>query len=282
MSGSTADVIDLTGDASSPTEPQGRPHAPPNYEATATRNRPQRFDRSIINLDDQDDGPVGERQGSPEIQFLTSRPRSRSLSASRRLDRRRSGLVPTARSPIPRPQFPVRVSAVERIPRQMPADWAALRQFQRQIRGNFGGGGGNDELVAFESHAGGNFPVPGALDFLHAGFNYEQPSRPQHTPRLPTYDAPPAAEHGFTRSPKEDDLLVCARCENELGLGDEDRSQVWVVKACGHVWIIHHSYVYINTNIYLRSTADCVRSTGQSGNAHKSYQKDSILGEIVW
>ncbi|KAI9687804.1 MAG: hypothetical protein M1822_001884 [Bathelium mastoideum] len=48
---------------------------------------------------------------------------------------------------------------------------------------------------------------------------------------------PPEAREGFTRSPLEEDVLVCPLCGDELGAGEGDvKCQVWIVKTCGHVY----------------------------------------------
>ncbi|KAK3044225.1 hypothetical protein LTS18_001847, partial [Coniosporium uncinatum] len=53
----------------------------------------------------------------------------------------------------------------------------------------------------------------------------------------PTYEAPPKAPEGFTRSPEEDDVIVCPNCGDELMTGEtETKRQIWVVKTCGHVY----------------------------------------------
>ena len=79
-----------------------------------------------------------------------------------------------------------------------------------------------------------DFALPDNLDFEQTGFNMENPSRPQ--PSAPTYDPLPEAREGFTRTPKEEDVLVCPNCGDELSTGPtEVKRQVWVVKSCGHV-----------------------------------------------
>ncbi|KAI9820950.1 MAG: hypothetical protein M1832_003422 [Thelocarpon impressellum] len=56
-------------------------------------------------------------------------------------------------------------------------------------------------------------------------------------PVAPTYDAPEPAAEGFTRSPAEDDAILCPNCGEELGLGkSKEQRQVWFVKKCGHVF----------------------------------------------
>jgi hypothetical protein len=55
-------------------------------------------------------------------------------------------------------------------------------------------------------------------------------------PPAPKYEPPPPAEKGFTRSPEEDEEVVCPNCGDELAIGkDETKQQIWVVKTCGHV-----------------------------------------------
>lgn len=67
-----------------------------------------------------------------------------------------------------------------------------------------------------------------------AGFNYFV--REEVQPPGPAYNPPPPVKAGFTRSPAEDDVLVCPRCEDELCKGSsETKQQAWVVKNCGHV-----------------------------------------------
>lgn len=55
-------------------------------------------------------------------------------------------------------------------------------------------------------------------------------------PPAQKYEPPKAAEKGFTRSPGEDEEVVCPNCGDELAVGkDEMKQQIWVVKSCGHV-----------------------------------------------
>ena len=75
--------------------------------------------------------------------------------------------------------------------------------------------------------------VPHDLDFESQGFQLGHESPPR---RVPAFKPPPPARLGFTRSPREDDEIVCPNCERELGVGEgELERQVWVVKNCGHV-----------------------------------------------
>jgi len=56
-------------------------------------------------------------------------------------------------------------------------------------------------------------------------------------PTQPQYEPPVAAATGFTRSPKEDEVVVCPNCGDELAVGDsDDKQEVWVIKKCGHAY----------------------------------------------
>ncbi|PVH89735.1 hypothetical protein DL98DRAFT_523630 [Cadophora sp. DSE1049] len=86
--------------------------------------------------------------------------------------------------------------------------------------------------------------MPHALDYQHAAFAEQ---KPEHIP-------PPEARPGFTRSTKEDHVLVCPSCEEELIQNNEIEEPIvkksgkaptkkereehpfWVVKDCGHVY----------------------------------------------
>lgn len=91
--------------------------------------------------------------------------------------------------------------------------------------------------------------VPAHLDYLNPAFGRpREAQKPQHI-------SPPPAEEGFTRSPREDDILVCPGCDQELvaskiasevipapkknGKGPTKaelrQNPFWVVKECGHV-----------------------------------------------
>ena len=278
MSQPRQDVIDLTEDTSSPPFTHTIAPAQRDSEASTTANRPPRYDRNIIDIEEFEDNAVDLREESPEIQFLTSRPRSRSLSATRPLARRRPGLAPTARSPGRRPQLSVRVTPGDRNPHQL-AGWTdALQNLQvpRPYHSHYGRAHDGDAFMGVEGDfavGGGFFQVPDNLNFLQAGFDYERPSRPQQQPRLPTYEAPPAPQHGFTRSPKEEDTLVCPHCDDELGVGDEEvKRQVWVVKACGHVGTPENLFVLDLTYVIQVYCGDCAtnRSIRQSSLAGSS------------
>ena len=232
------DVIDLTEEPSSPAEPATIPIPRTNTSSSRRANRPPRFDRNIISLDEQQNQAIDLREESPEIQFLTSRPRSRSLSASRRIaTRRRPGHTPAAPTPPRLPHVAVRIAGTAAGERHQHHHHRRPRFEGLELFGPAGlVNSFNDELLSWGDFGGNNFQLPGHLDFLHPGFNYENPTRPQPPPRVTTYDPPLPAQPGYTRSPEEDQILVCPNCDNELGVGEDDvKRQVWVVKVCGHV-----------------------------------------------
>lgn len=109
----------------------------------------------------------------------------------------------------------------------------------------------------------GNFIRP-TLDYAMQAFDFgpnphatSPPAVPQPS-TSPAYDELPPCADGYTRSPREEDFLICPRCKKELCVednddascedgdvanarkeaaskGDRGREEVWVVKACGHV-----------------------------------------------
>jgi hypothetical protein len=96
----------------------------------------------------------------------------------------------------------------------------------------------NTRRVHQEEHARRNavamtttFQSPN-LDFETQGFPFGTDTRPVNHKQ----PSPLPARPGFTRTPEEGDILVCANCDAELGEGDtEEKRQVWVIKDCGHV-----------------------------------------------
>ena len=232
------DFIDLTEESSSPVPefvlpPEHTPdpllRRPPTLHRyrTPPRRHPLAHSSDIIDLSEESDSRpmppnTAHRSGSPEIQFLSSRTRSRSVS----IDDRQSTLRP-----------PVRYNRPQDV--DEPAPWAPP-----QLPGlpDFGIGAmlerARDQLVGWEMfNRNGDFQIPNMMDFQTVGFDLDFPDRqPPVAPRLPTYEAPGPARPGFKRSPKDGDVLVCPICDDELGTGESDtKRQVWVVKACGHV-----------------------------------------------
>ena len=112
-----------------------------------------------------------------------------------------------------------------------------------------------------------NFITP-AMDFGMAafdlGYHGAEPPTPEREPSVvPILEPPP---EGFTRSPAEEDVLICPACDAELSVGDDDvKRQVWLVKKCGHVSLIFQCICdVIKANGMNRSTAANVQQAGIS------------------
>jgi hypothetical protein len=84
--------------------------------------------------------------------------------------------------------------------------------------------------------------MPGIMDYQRGAFAER---KPDHVP-------PPPAKDGFTRSPTEDDVVICPSCEEELvhhkdieepvikkgkapTKKEREEHPFWVLKECGHV-----------------------------------------------
>lgn len=238
---SSSNVIDLTEEDTGPSPTLSQPSRP-------AAPRPPRFGRDIMGdvIDLATDEPQ-ETSGvqSPEIQFVSSRP----IGASQRPIDLDAGdgdgdeveFVSERRRSIPHSL----VHAMLRFPRLQAVVERQQAERQRQATIN------RVTNIAARSRSGMNAgprpPPRRALDQMRTtfrrpemhyefaaydlGYNHDEPSSPE-----PTYDAPPKAPAGFTRSPQEEDSLICPNCEEELCVGDSDqKKQVWIVKQCGHV-----------------------------------------------
>ncbi|RPA80747.1 hypothetical protein BJ508DRAFT_327079 [Ascobolus immersus RN42] len=81
-------------------------------------------------------------------------------------------------------------------------------------------------------------PPPTRMDYEATALGFG--AKPEPRPFEETYEEPPKARPGFTRSPTENDVLVCAQvdCDQELGVAEDEndeRGLVYVGK-CGHVY----------------------------------------------
>lgn len=93
---------------------------------------------------------------------------------------------------------------------------------------------------------------PITMDYNELGFDIMGVGPPE--PATPKYEPPPPAEKGFTRSPEEDEEVVCPNCGDELAVGKEEmKQQIWVVKGCGHVsdiLIVKYTLLSSKANLY--------------------------------
>ncbi|KAF2646180.1 hypothetical protein P280DRAFT_464420 [Massarina eburnea CBS 473.64] len=239
----TSNVIDLTQ------ETNENPRAPPMRAP-----RPPRFGRDIMRdvIDLVDEDTQRPAPHSPEIQFVSSRPIERReedevefvsenpLPEARRIERGRNMLsVDMVQHILELPHLRAhfenhdRRHQAERTERQRQA---TMNRFvhRAQVAANRGApriprrAGGHIQVGAF---------VAPTMHYGHAAFNLGYRDVEEEPPAAPTYNAPQQAPAGFTRSPQEEDTLICPNCEEELCKGEtEQKRQVWIVKSCGHVY----------------------------------------------
>lgn len=123
---------------------------------------------------------------------------------------------------------------------------------------------------------GPNMNLPGHLDFLAQGFQMGPRNHINNgirQPPPPTYDPPSPPRQGYTRTPKEDEVMVCPNCDEELGVGDNEiKKQVWVIKRCGHVGILR-LLVVTRYSLFLKVyCGDCTKNRQKAGR---------VKGELV-
>lgn len=243
-------VIDLTDD-NSPNEvqPQTRQNTRTSTSSNVSHTSDtHRISTNFIDLDEESTrAPFDSASQSPDLELLEVRSiRSQPASDTEQL-RRQEARHPRANLRLPSSshaqQHPFAVGPV--------GGWGALRQHARgrerqqnlarhtarQFHQLLHSNHPRPTADVLLRHEGRDIILPGELDFVTQGFRMGEDTGPRQTqPPLPTYDAPLPSRSGFTRSPKEEDVLVCPNCEDELGLGKDDvKRQVWVIKACGHV-----------------------------------------------
>ncbi|KAI4132661.1 MAG: hypothetical protein LQ338_000601 [Usnochroma carphineum] len=241
-------VIDLTDDNGlDEVQPQHRPISRVNSSTTAPRHiHGRRRFPDFIDLDEESTrATVDSSSESPDLELVEVRAIQSQPSSDTEVRRRQETRHPQSSLRPPPPSYTqdhpftiggwgaLRQHAQGRERHQHLAQQTA-RQFHQLLHSHHP----HPTAEMLLRQEGRDIVLPGDLDFVTQGFRMGDAAGARQTqPPLPTYDAPSPPRTGFTRSPKEDDLLVCPNCEDELGLGRDDvKRQVWVMKACGHVY----------------------------------------------
>ncbi|KAL9123371.1 MAG: hypothetical protein Q9187_000098 [Circinaria calcarea] len=256
-------VIDLTEEPDSPPEAHHRPCTNPTNTSNRA-NRPPRFPRDIIDLEAESPEDGMTRGVSPDVEVLSYGP----SHAAREPQSRHRGVA--GHAAMLRPASLLHDGRIARIGNTdgRPPLMRYMRNIvQNATAGHFNRQRATEVLDVEEWHRHGVLPhtghfmarnlpntdysepgddaafvrgspgyqLPRLLDFDLQGFPMGNDTIPQ--PPAPTYEAPPPPRAGYTRSPTEDQELVCPNCDEELGVGGDDvKRQVWVVKNCGHVY----------------------------------------------
>ncbi|KAK0664335.1 E3 ubiquitin-protein ligase complex slx8-rfp subunit rfp1 [Lasiodiplodia hormozganensis] len=270
-----ADVIDLTSeDDAALADSSATPIAPPVQSARASR--PPRFAREIIDL--SDDTPAhppppppaqNAAPSSPEVEFVSSRtiPGRRRAPATavdltdveddfefemffadfgarhgvNRAPPGDGGFRTRSRRNSPVHRRLMHILGERTSVQQHQHQRLRERRDQRDTRPRTSQrapyiqrliGRDPDGLLELNNaHTG--FLGPGVMNYGAAAFDLGLERE-----TTPTYEAPPKAPSGFTRSPEEGDALACPNCDAELCAGAEgdEKRQVWVIRACGHVY----------------------------------------------
>lgn len=269
MSLPSQEVIDLTEDNSTPDYDLSRDSI---FGPTPQRRTRPRLVRDIISIDDQESSGDQQNLNSPELEFMFSRTLLPTMMPQphRRANRPLENGMDVGISIRDDENSRQRDNDVQQTSGATWAEWRSrgqrnhvmasiqegfIRDRRRQApaihpQSLFMRGRGLrppimavDEFVPREDpmfvNADPDLDLPGHLDFYTQGFPMGPMAQIGHMvrqPAPPTYDAPSPPRTGYTRAPKEDDILVCPNCERELGVGDtEIKKQVWVIKRCGHV-----------------------------------------------
>lgn len=249
-------VIDLTD------EPEDAPPPPRNHES----QRPPQLGRSdAVNLMDlidlTDDSGDAEIMITGERRLPETRPQPRPRQVVAPADREDSpGLfMPPGPGPASVPRS--RVAHVQGVIGRQHAIGAIFGLGQRDLMAALGQDninfamprfnmGHNDAFMAQLHHhagAGQHQAMPGAMNYGHPAWGPQVNQKPDHVP-------PPKARENFTRSPTENDVVICPSCELELVQTKDTEEPVvkkggkaptrkereehpfWVVKECGHVY----------------------------------------------
>ncbi|KAJ4290319.1 hypothetical protein N0V90_010535 [Kalmusia sp. IMI 367209] len=247
----SSNVIDLTDDDA------GSSSAPSQAGRSSGRSaRPPRFGREIIDVEEEVAPRLEEPSDSPEIQFVSSRPidltRSPNYTPFDQDGQDEDEVEFLSANPVSNPIPPERrighLLSILDDPEIRNRAPHLREQVERRERARLFSRNNNQVArmgitqMYTDADRGTNprpfrFLAP-TLNYGAIGFDmgYEE-GADEPAPPPPTYNAPVAAPEGFTRSPQEEEFLVCPNCDDELCTGDSDQKrQVWLVKACGHVY----------------------------------------------
>ena len=258
MSTPRQEVIDLTGDGT------GQPSGPPNRIVPRPmprllRSPPPPIVPDVISIDDHDDVARGHANArSPDLEIMFSRTL---LPTTMPYARPHGAGPPGAQESVDSPtrsatnhshSNSLRTSWAEwrnqgRRPAVSVGDLYRQRQRQQESLPRVPHGRINAQIVeellnrdSMFMNANPDIDLPDQLNFIAQGFamgpGTQATGNARTRPPPPTYDPPSPPRAGYTRNPKEEDILLCPNCEEELGVGkDEIKKQVWVIKKCGHV-----------------------------------------------
>lgn len=128
---------------------------------------------------------------------------------------------------------------------------AQQQGFQDFVRNHDAAGGANGHRQQNNNHQHLRFVPPPARTFdMAIAMDYDMTGFDMgiiggNRPPTPKYEPPEPAAPGFTRSPEEDEVVVCPNCGDELAVGTSEKKQeVWVIKKCGHVSSFLHFFMY--------------------------------------
>lgn len=263
-------VIDLTDEDAGPSMTPSQ-----SQQQNNRSTRPPRFGREIIDVEEDYSGIAAEEPDSPEIQFVSSRridpvPERTPLflddgdedevefvSANPLPEsERRRDMMDEVAHILDDPAYRARAVHLRNRVDQMAAGErmrardAQIARVERMFAAARRGRGARSVIHTPPRAASAgqrNRParhiqigfIAPALNFGAVGFDmgFAGGTPPaDEVPHPPTYNPPAPAPAGFTRSPQEEDVLLCPNCEGELCVGDSDQKrQVWLVKSCGHV-----------------------------------------------
>lgn len=264
MSTNRQEVIDLTGDGSGQPGRSFSGTLGPRSVSRLPVTPPHQLIQDVISIDDHDDAArVHVNASSPDLEFMFSR----TLLPTTMPHSRPHGTGPPGAGGPGSP--PMRSAPSHSQMASSRPSWAEWRN-HGQRRRRFDAAVTTEEFYRERHRQQENLPrvphgdihaqimeelfirdpmfmnanpemdLPDQLNFIAQGFamgtgaQAAVNARPRPPP--PTYDPPSPPRAGYTRDPKEEDILLCPNCEEELGVGKDDiKKQVWVIKKCGHV-----------------------------------------------